>query len=483
MIDDWRNVLSSRLVHLGNIPFSGKHFETEHYAKAAKDTHYARVNVPRYPVSMNTKISNKVKSEEISTAAFRTKTGAIGEMVLQQDGNRSAFLVATADGTKECTKWQEGNEAPLVPIAARNNLLRHRAVLLPEEAIAFGTTEDLTEAVGTYLDRYVDLSPAFRVITIHYVLLTWVYDAFNELPYLRFRGEPGSGKTRALIVIGSICNRAFLASGASTVSPIFHTLDTFRGTFIFDEADFRFSDEKLELVKILNNGNVRGFPVFRSVATPQKQFNPQAFHVFGPKIVAMRHAFEDRALESRFLTEEMGQWRPRPSIPINLPDAQGEEALILRNMLLTYRFQRLANMQVDPEHLDPTMSARMSQILAPLLAVAESDDVRSSILDFARAAEKRQRSLGGELPEALLLSVIKTICMEEAQAIQLARLTEDFGKLVGEEYERPVTPRYIGSLLRNRLHLMPYKTGGIFVLPKGEVQKALVLAERMGASS
>lgn len=449
----------------------------------AKSACYARGGGSRYADTMKSKQTKKIKSEGVVTAAFRTKSGAIGEMVLQADGHEAVFLVATADGVKESAKWQEGSEAPLVPIAATNNLLRHRAVLLPEAATTFGTTEDLIEAIGVYLDRYVDLSSAFRVIAIHYILLTWVYDAFNELPYLRFRGEPGSGKTRALIIIGSICNRAFLASGASTVSPIFHTLDTFQGTFIFDEADFRFSDEKLELVKILNNGNVRGFPVFRSVATPQKQFNPQAFHVFGPKIVAMRHAFEDRALESRFLTEEMGQRRAKPGIPISLPDVQADEAKLLRNQLLSYRFQRLATMQVEPEHLDPAMSARMCQILAPLLAVAETDETRSVILDFARAAEKRHHSERGELPEVILLAVIKTMCDQGSETIQLSLLTESFGKLVGEDYERPVTPRYIGSLLRNRLHLMPYKTGGIFVLPKAEVKKALTMAEHLGVGS
>ena len=428
---------------------------------------------------MKAKQNRRIKSEEVA-AAFRTKTGAIGEMALQQDGDQTVFLVATTEGVKECRSWQEGSDTPLIPIAASNNLLRHRAVLLPEAATAFGTTEDLITAIGTYLDRYVDLSPAFRVIAARYVLLTWVYDAFNELPYLRFRGEPGSGKTRALIIIGSICNRAFLASGASTVSPIFHTLDTFRGTFIFDEADFRFSDEKLELVKILNNGNVRGFPVFRSVATPQKQYNPQAFHVFGPKIVAMRHAFADRALESRFLTEEMGQRKPRLSIPINLPNEQAAEAQLLRNQLLSNRFQRLSNTRVEPEQLDRTLSARMCQILAPLLAVAESDQARSAILDFARAAEKRHQSERGELPEMLLLSAIKAICDHEIHAVPLSVLTDGFSKLIGEDYERPVTPRYIGSLLRNRLHLLPYKTGGVFVLPKAEVGKALALAEHLG---
>jgi hypothetical protein len=110
---------------------------------------------------------------------------------------------------------------------------------------------------------------------------------------LRLRGDFGSGKTRALLTIGSLCYKAFFASGASTVSPIFHTLNAFRGTLIFDEADFRFSDERAEIVKILNNGNVRGLPILRTMMNRQREFNPQAFQVFGPKIVATRSSYED----------------------------------------------------------------------------------------------------------------------------------------------------------------------------------------------
>src|SRR5207253_8536702 len=136
----------------------------------------------------------------------------------------------------------------------------------------------------------------------HFILLAWAYDAFHGLPYLRRRGVFRSATPRALVVIGARCYKACFASGASTASPIFHTLDAFRGTLIFDEADFRFSDEKAEIVKILNNGNVRGLPVLRTVMNRQREFNPQAFQVFGPKIVATRGSYQDRGLESRFLT-------------------------------------------------------------------------------------------------------------------------------------------------------------------------------------
>src|SRR5207245_10022378 len=121
-------------------------------------------------------------------------------------------------------------------------------------------------------------------------------------------------------------------------SRIFPPLYACWGTLSVDEADFRFSDEKAEIVKILNNGNVRGLPVLRTMMNRQREFNPQAFHVFGPKIVATRGSYDDKGLESRFLTEEMGGRQLRADIPINLPNGFKDEAREIRNKLLLYRF-------------------------------------------------------------------------------------------------------------------------------------------------
>lgn len=173
----------------------------------------------------------------------------------------------------------------------------------------------------------------------HYILLTWVYDSFNELPYLRVRGQYGSGKSRFLLTVGSLCYKPIFASGASTISPIFRLLDQVRGTLVIDEADFWASDERSEIVKILNNRNARGFPVLRNDITPQKEFNPRAFDIFGPRIVATRHPFQDEALESRCLTGILGGRPVRPDIPISLPNSFNEDAERLRNQLLAFRFE------------------------------------------------------------------------------------------------------------------------------------------------
>ena len=280
--------------------------------------------------------SKKSHPEKVIVSAA-LPNGTLIETVYRADERSTALIVQQNEELRTVETWQS-DERQLVPVHPDNNLLKHRALLLPSEPAEFDSLDELVSDIRSYFTAYVSLSEQHLNVAAAFVLLSWVYDAFNELPYLRFRGDYGTGKSRALLVVGSLCHKAFFASGASTVAPIFHTLDLFRGTLVLDEADFRFTDERAELVKILNNGNARGFPVLRMQVNAKKEFDPRAFHVFGPKIVAMRSCYEDRALESRFITIEMPPGAAG-GVPINLPDRQREEALALRNKLLMYRMR------------------------------------------------------------------------------------------------------------------------------------------------
>ena len=267
--------------------------------------------------------------------------GTILETVYEPREKSTSFIVWQHEEWRTEKSYAVGTLHRLMPYSAGNNLIRNEVVLLPSAPEEYHSTDHLIEDIQKYIHRYVDLTPRFEKIASYYVLLSWIYDGFNELPYLRLRGDYGSGKTRFLLTVGSLCYKPIFASGASTVSPIFHTLDAFRGTLIIDEGDFRWSDDKAEIVKILNNGNVKGFPVLRIEVSPTKEFNPRAFCVYGPKIVATRGYYDDRALESRFISEEMGQHRLRDDVPINLPSVYKDEARSLRNKLLLFRFRNL----------------------------------------------------------------------------------------------------------------------------------------------
>jgi len=241
------------------------------------------------------------------------------------------------------------------------------------------------------------------------------------------------------------------------------------------------SDEKAELVKIFNNGNVRGFPVLRSVATREHTFDPRAFAVYGPKIVAMRHSFDDPALESRFLTEDMGQRPLRSGIPINLPDVQRDEARALRNKLLWYRFTTLDALHIDAAVYDKRLSPRTNQIIAPLLSVVEDEHVRTAIRDCVGRGEATVRANRSASPEGQLLDVLLALVKEERKgALSVAAITEAFVSRHGKEYGEPLTPRYVGYLLRSRLRLATVKRHGNFVLEPGQGPHLSMLAERYG---
>ncbi|MGK2957402.1 MAG: hypothetical protein ACSLFB_03170 [Acidimicrobiales bacterium] len=429
-------------------------------------------------------MSNDIKKPIKTFAVSRVlDDGRILETICRQGDRKTQFAIFDKNQTNCVDEFKSNQEGLLIPVPATNNLIKHGCVIFAEAPEDYQSISELITDIQDYIYRYVDLTDHFRKIASYYVLLTWVYDAFNELPYLRLRGDFGSGKTRALLVIGSLCHKAFFASGASTVSPIFHTLDTFRGTLIFDEADFRFSDEKSELVKIFNNGNVRGFPVLRTAITIKREFDPRAFIVFGPKIVAMRKAFDDPALESRFLTEEMGQWSMRKDIPINLPDRQKDEALLLRNQLLMYRFRSLPNIKIDDTLVDPGLSPRLNQILVPLLSIIDDAGLRDDIREAVQSFDQKLYAERASSSEAGVLEILQHLFSHTTQsAIAISEITTAFAKRFSGEYERPITGRFIGGVLRKRLRLVTYKSHGVYVVPISEKAKVEELCIRYGVT-
>ena len=423
---------------------------------------------------------DKKSTKPTRMVSFAHAGSAIVETIQEAPDSPTAFVISSDGDFRIAADWtHEGTR--YAPVAAAHNLLKHRAIKLPGAPQEYGTVAALLEEIERYATKYLALSPAFLKIAAAYVLLSWVYDAFNELPYLRFRGDYGSGKTRALIVFGSVTYKGFFASGASTVSPIFHTLDAFQGTLIFDEADFRFTDEKAELVKILNNGNTKGFSVLRTQVTAAKEFEPRAFSVYGPKIVGMRGSYEDRALESRFLTEEMSGRTLHADIPISLPEEQEAEAHALRSKLLMYRLKERSQSCVDSTLVDPTLEPRMNQILLPLLSIAPNEEVRAAIRSYASLVQEGVVSDRAGSTEGQLLSVVAAAMAESEKTIlPLSDITLAFAARFGTEYDRPITNRYLGGVLRNRLGLPLYKTNGIIAVALKDRSRLDALFVRYG---
>ena len=135
-----------------------------------------------------------------------------------------------------------------------------------------------------------------------------------------------------------------MLSGGVTGAPIYRLVRNFRGTLVMEEADFRDTTEKGEVVIILNCGFERGRPVIRC-----SKDNPDVLEVlpcYGPKIFATRFRFDDAALEARCLSFTMEE-TDRDDIPPILGSKYYEEAVHLRNKLLLWRLHNLDTVNPD----------------------------------------------------------------------------------------------------------------------------------------
>lgn len=257
----------------------------------------------------------------------------------------------------------------LKPLSWIEPFARKGSIRLPSEAAQYKDLDQIAAAAREFIHRYFECDPEFESVAVMYALHTWVAERFSAVPYLRFVGISGSGKTRASETIGALCYRAMVLAGAATPASMFRMIEDIGGTLLIDEADFKFSQVGSDIAKILNCGYQRGTPVVRMEPNSQNHYEPRMYEAFGPKIINGRERFRDDATESRCLPHT-----PRPleriDVPRQLPPEFEAEALQIRNMLLRWRFDNLDSFEVREVRLEG-VRPRTNQILMPLLLIAE----------------------------------------------------------------------------------------------------------------
>ena len=421
---------------------------------------------------------SKPKKKKPRQAMSYKDQDTTAEMLYDPVAKTTAFAVATATGISIEPFITTPSSQRILPYPPTHPFVEKAVVRLPEKPESYDRVETLTASIRRYIHRFVDVSATFETIATHYVLLSWLYDTYKELGYLRIRGDFGSGKTRFLTVIGNLCYKAMFASGAATVAPLFHMLDEIGGTLIMDESDFIHSNEKSLIAKILNNGNAVGFPVLRCERKRDQSMITRSYSVFGPKVLASRGRFEDNALESRFLNEDAGIRALRADIPLDMGEEAEAEALQLRNQLLQFRLDRLREAAIQPQIAISGISPRMRQIVRPLLQFMNTIE-RAEVLDWAMREEQQQkRDRGMELPSHILI-VLRTL-LTHHKFVSMGEIGKGIERQFGEYYEFPPTAKAIGASVRTVLQLRTRRMGGRFVVTRAEQDKIELLASRYG---
>lgn len=385
-----------------------------------------------------------------------------GETIFEQiavNGEHLFYAYNTLTGKGEVIPCFETEKEVITPITGEEADLsiKFGAVKLPSGVIEYGDTLTLLTEIEEHIYRYLDVSPNYLKFAAYYVLLSWLYDRFHTLPYLRALGDTGCGKSRFLDVIGGLCYKSFTASGCVTPAPIYRMIKRWQGTLVLDEADMKNSDEYNEVVTILNCGFERGRPVVRAVKDSLDKV--QILPVYGPKVFATRRRFKDVALEARCLTEIMKE-TDRDDIPPVLGKKFFEEQQQLRNKLLLFRLRNY--FKVDPEaganlNLDG-IEPRLRQISEAFASLfANEPEVLESYRQFIQAhqrelIEQRAATKTGQIVEALLELLEERDCSEVATVATYRGNSEEVATEIsaGDIAEKTgISPQAVGAILKS----------------------------------
>lgn len=316
--------------------------------------------------------ASKKKEEEISFKPYVANEQLLAEMI--RDGNNAYYACFDLKSGEISIKPELALEGmPIYRPPVDNDIFQKGYVILPSNVEWYESEAKLYEEIKAFIHKYVEVSEDFEAIAAYYVMLTWVWDVLPSIPILRAKGDWGTGKSRFLEVFGNICYRPIMTTGAITLAPVYRIMDMWRGTLVMDEGDI--GDAEAAMTKILNCGFERNKPIYR--CNPDDPATVDAFDPFGPKIIATRWDFADKATESRCLTEYTKESTRRDIADTKLP-AFEIGAQSLRNKLLRYRFynyQRIKETLEDVNYkLELELPGRLKQVAKPIAAIIGDDE-------------------------------------------------------------------------------------------------------------
>lgn len=299
-------------------------------------------------------------SDNTAVLAYRDPEGKIG---------KAAYVDVWVNGTRKRYCPEEPYE-----------FVQVGSIQFPTRIGEHVDQRELVEMIAAFIERYFLFDdPTLPRVIAYYVLLTWMYDAFNAICYLRVLGPSGSGKSMLTERVGWLCYRRIKSMGADTPAVMFRTIAMFGGTLVIDEYDQLESDTTANFIKVLNSGAMKGGVTNRLTtikdAAGNEKMVPMPYTTFCPKVLNGRADPKDDALINRCITLRLLPKTALEMLANNIPFDTNETfrvgAVRLQNLLLRWRLENWQpEIEVTNEDIDVSISARMNQVTSPMKALA-----------------------------------------------------------------------------------------------------------------
>jgi hypothetical protein len=289
---------------------------------------------------------------------------------------------------------------------------------------------ELLDDVHAFLGRFV----AFPSPETHDAATLWAahahgMEAWDTTARLAFLSpEPGSGKTRALEIIGLLVPRPIEAVNMSP-SALFRLIGREEGlpTILFDEIDTVFGPkarEQEELRGLLNAGYHRGAKTYRGIIRGGK-VGVEEIEAFAAVALAGLNDLPD-TLMSRAIIVRMRRRAPKERVEPYRRRLHSAEGEVLRDRLAAWIEGQLPGLKTNFPELPASITDRAADCWEPLIAIA----------DIA----------GGHWPDRARVAAVTDVTASAGGRETLGvRLLRDLKEIFGEEDHLP-TERILSKL-------------------------------------
>ena len=301
--------------------------------------------------------------------------------------------------------------------------------------------EVLFEQIKKHMERYLDAPESEIEIFSYYALFTWFYQKINTLPYLRFIGDTGKGKSRFLEVISDLCFYPIKMDGGSSGSAMMRFNESWNGTLVIDESDIKGGSDDL-FIKYLNIGFQRDRNISKCKAKDYNTFD--YFDPFCPKLIAMRKPFEDNATEGRLISITPKETK-RLDIDFILSDEYNFEVTYLRAVIarfVLFNWNKVDGNALDNlPHLD--IENRIRQMAIPLSLLCQLLPEKQKLLEqFVNQRQVEVKKTRSESWEGNAFNLVYALAKGDE------KVPKEYEDFMGSNGAIRVTPSMVASILK-----------------------------------
>jgi hypothetical protein len=333
----------------------------------------------------------------------------------------------------------------------------------PDPATTF---QRVCKRIAHYLDFPPEIAPAATATLALWSMFSYVYPAWDAVPYLYIGGPTGSGKTRVLEILEQL---VFRPTSTSNMTPacLFRTIHTRGGVLIYDEAEQlrQLTPEVAEKMSVLLAGYRKGGTATR-LEPVGDSFRSTQFQVFGPKVLAciagLPPILANRTIATTMFRSDSESPKPRRRVDTDL--AEWESIRDDLHILALENGPTWISLAAWTDVVPAGIGGRAYQLWQPLLALGGwlQDRGADRLLELLRqhAVASVVAARDDAIPEAdeVLLELL-------AEAVRACRppTTADLLKLAKERDEvtfKTWGPKAVTSRLKTYGILTPKKTNG-----------------------